>query len=217
VNTFESEQSGATRRLLRVQRRFLQEVLIKTCTKWQCSTLLLLSINSSHLLDPRRRGEGLSDRALSAAVDFISNLAKTLGLNVGAVVANLAEYRTKTGFYSLHTLWSSLQYLVDPVAWWNGLCTSQSLRPIAARLLQLPPTSAACERNWSTFNHIHSKKRNRTTNERVEKLVAVTANLKLSDCATAVVEEAVNDEVVLSTTESETEDEDDLPLSSFLP
>ncbi|KAL3679606.1 hypothetical protein R1sor_022562 [Riccia sorocarpa] len=40
--------------------------------------------------------------------------------------------------------------------------------------------SSACERNWSSFSHIHNKKRNRLTVERVDKLVYVAFNKNIS-------------------------------------
>ena len=38
------------------------------------------------------------------------------------------------------------------------------------------PTSSACERNWSSYDWIHNKKRNRLTPARAEKLVYVCQN-----------------------------------------
>lgn len=48
------------------------------------------------------------------------------------------------------------------------------------RLLSLLPTATCCERIWSAYDHVHSKKRNRLLNTKVEKVVAIEANLKLS-------------------------------------
>ncbi len=39
----------------------------------------------------------------------------------------------------------------------------------------------ACERNWSTFEFIHSKKRNRLTSERVADLVFLFSSLHLRE------------------------------------
>ena len=60
-----------------------------------------------------------------------------------------------------------------------GFVCIRSLSPIASVILQIPPTSAAPERNWSLFGNTHTKVRNRLTNDRVEKLVAIRFNLKL--------------------------------------
>ena len=44
----------------------------------------------------------------------------------------------------------------------------------------LQPTSAcSCERNWSAYDYIHNKKRNRLAAARAEKLVFVFSNLRM--------------------------------------
>ena len=54
-----------------------------------------------------------------------------------------------------------------------------NLRRIAIRILSQTASSSGCERNWSTFNLIHSKRRNRLGHERLQKLVFVHYNLRL--------------------------------------
>lgn len=51
---------------------------------------------------------------------------------------------------------------------------------LAIRILSIPSSSAASERNWSAFSYIHEKKRARLTNERVLKLVYIYSNNKLT-------------------------------------
>ena len=53
------------------------------------------------------------------------------------------------------------------------------LQTIALKLLGHPSSSSCCERNWSTYNFIHSIKRNKITPERAEDLVFVHSNLRL--------------------------------------
>lgn len=51
---------------------------------------------------------------------------------------------------------------------------------IVCHLAKLQVSSASsCERNWSSYEFIHSKKRNRLNTERAEKLVYVHSNLRL--------------------------------------
>ena len=95
------------------------------------------------------------------------------------MLANLAELRTKTGFFSNDSLWMAVAY-TKPAVWWGGLCADQPLYPLAQRLFNVPPTSASCERNWSTHGFIHSKSRNRLRNERVQKQVAIKSNLRFT-------------------------------------
>lgn len=69
-----------------------------------------------------------------------------------------------------------------PVSWWDkyGGCTPR-LQRIALRVLSQDCTSAACERNWSIYSLIHTKKRNRLSTEQLERLVFVHSNLRLLD------------------------------------
>ena len=46
---------------------------------------------------------------------------------------------------------------------------------MAIRLLSIPPSSPSVERIFSKHSRIHTKDRNKLTNSRVEKLVAVQA------------------------------------------
>ena len=48
-----------------------------------------------------------------------------------------------------------------------------------------PPTSAACERSFSTYGNIHMAKRNRLTTARAGKLVLISQNMKLSSVVNA--------------------------------
>ncbi|CAG8836652.1 32302_t:CDS:2, partial [Gigaspora margarita] len=53
------------------------------------------------------------------------------------------------------------------------------LSEIALHILSIPPTSAACKRNWSTFGFIHNKLRNRLTDPKVEKCAYIQWNLRI--------------------------------------
>ncbi|KAI5322415.1 hypothetical protein L3X38_031487 [Prunus dulcis] len=58
----------------------------------------------------------------------------------------------------------------------NGASTPK-LQIIALKLLGHSSSSSCCERNWSTYNFIHSIKRNKITPERAEDLIFVHSNL----------------------------------------
>ena len=137
---------------------------------------------AANLLDPRYKGNKLSDDDISSAFDCIRTQAGHSDLDIARILSNLAEFRTSTGLWKRSYLWDSTKH-TDPATWWKGLCTNQPLTPVAIRLLEVPPTSAACERIWSGFGNIHTKKRNRLTNKHVEKLVAIHSNLKLRSSA----------------------------------
>ena len=88
------------------------------------------------------------------------------------------------------------------------------LRALAMKVLAQPCTSSACERNWSTYEFIHTKKRNKLTSQRCNDLVFAFSNLrlanKLRDCSKreCVVEWEADSS---SESEDEAEDEDHLP------
>nr|ABA99325.1 hAT family dimerisation domain containing protein [Oryza sativa Japonica Group] len=64
--------------------------------------------------------------------------------------------------------------------WWlNHGTSTPNLRKLAARILSLTCSSSACERNWSVFEQVHTKKRNRLLHERMRDLVFVKFNSKL--------------------------------------
>ena len=53
------------------------------------------------------------------------------------------------------------------------------LQSIALKLHGQPCSSSCCELNWSTYNFIHSMKRNKLTPQRAEDLVYIHNNLRL--------------------------------------
>ncbi|XP_071696589.1 uncharacterized protein [Rutidosis leptorrhynchoides] len=68
----------------------------------------------------------------------------------------------------------------DPANWWTRFGSSAPhLRKIAIRILSLTTSSSGCERNWSTFEAIHTKKRNRLEASKLNNLVFVQFNANL--------------------------------------
>ncbi|XP_057864530.2 uncharacterized protein LOC131072406 [Cryptomeria japonica] len=64
--------------------------------------------------------------------------------------------------------------------WWRFFGpTTPNLQKLAIRILSQPCSASGCERNWSMFEHIHSKRRNRLSVEKMNDLVFVHYNLRL--------------------------------------
>jgi hypothetical protein len=101
-----------------------------------------------------------------------------LGLDEIAVTVDIAEYRNKENLWSRDVIWRTAENM-SPLTWWKGYCRTRHLSTVAMRILSIPATAAPCEWNWKTFSLIKTKKRNRLTNERMQKLVAVAQNLSL--------------------------------------
>ncbi|XP_059065375.1 uncharacterized protein LOC131857186 [Cryptomeria japonica] len=69
---------------------------------------------------------------------------------------------------------------LQPDRWWQMFGPSTpNLQKIAIRILSQPCSASGCERNWSMFEHIHSKRRNGLFVERLNYLVFVHYNLCL--------------------------------------
>ena len=68
------------------------------------------------------------------------------------------------------------------VSWWEqfGL-GALDLQSFAIRVLSQCCSAIGCERNWSTFEYVHSKKKNRLEHKRVNDLVFIHYNLRLRE------------------------------------
>ena len=67
-------------------------------------------------------------------------------------------------------------------SWWeqHGISCPE-LQKIAIRILSQTSSSSGCERNWSTFDQVHTKKRNRLARKRVNDLVYVHYNMRVKE------------------------------------
>ncbi|KAL5851461.1 hypothetical protein ACOSQ3_006579 [Xanthoceras sorbifolium] len=69
---------------------------------------------------------------------------------------------------------------------------------MAERILALTTSSSGCERNWSTFEGIHTKKRNRLDVDRLNNLVFVQFNSKLMNKRKRLMDKKANIDVLLA-------------------
>ncbi|KAG2564437.1 uncharacterized protein LOC120681668 [Panicum virgatum] len=69
---------------------------------------------------------------------------------------------------------------MSPLEWWRSYGDRAiELQRFARRLVSLCASSSGCERNWSTFEFIHTKKRNRFLHKRLNSIVFVSYNRKM--------------------------------------
>lgn len=135
---------------------------------------------AANLLDPKYLGKHVTEDDIVDAMQFVTEAATHLhNCMEDEIVADLANYRSKSGLWSKSFIWKSSEK-VDPLTWWKGMCSSRPLAKVTAMILSLPATSAACERSFSTYGNIQTAKRNRLTTKRASKLVFISQNLKLS-------------------------------------
>ena len=81
----------------------------------------------------------------------------------------------------MHIFYLTYNLFITFIAlWWEsfgGEC--KELQTLAIRVLSLTCSATGCERNWSTFDQVHSKRRNRLAQQKLNALVFVKYNLQL--------------------------------------
>ncbi|KAK9053403.1 hypothetical protein SSX86_030037 [Deinandra increscens subsp. villosa] len=69
---------------------------------------------------------------------------------------------------------------MDEFRWWGEYGDdTPELKEFAMKVLGLTCSASACEHNWSTFNQVHTKRRNRLTAKRMNDLVYIMYNKEL--------------------------------------
>ncbi|XP_047340886.1 uncharacterized protein LOC124944626 [Impatiens glandulifera] len=70
----------------------------------------------------------------------------------------------------------------SPAEWWDSYGDEcPELQMFAIRILSLTCSSSGCERNWSAFEMVHTKRRNCLHQQKLNDLVFVMYNMKLND------------------------------------
>ncbi|XP_060948820.1 uncharacterized protein LOC133026025 [Limanda limanda] len=134
---------------------------------------------AAYMLDPKYVGQQtLSGEQINSAYYVISNLSHHLNLDAGKVLASFARFSAKEGLWKGEGIWSSCQH-VSASTWWKGLCSSEPLSAVASAILQIPPTTGACESLRSRFGSTEVE--GPLSADRVQKLMAVQVNLNLLD------------------------------------
>jgi hypothetical protein len=111
---------------------------------------------AAYMLDPKYDGKSiLSGAEIKKAYGVITTVSHHLGLDEDKVLGSLAKHTYKQGLWDGDAVWQSCKN-ISSATWWKGLCGSEALSPVASIILQIPPTSAASERNWSLFGHTHT-------------------------------------------------------------
>ena len=181
----------------------------------------------AHLLDPSFHGCCLTSNSMSKISQFIQ---KYYSDNAVIIWTQILNYKGKNGVFANKLAWETAGK-VDPITWWYGNFSDSApeLTQVAKKVLSIPTSSAASERNWSAFAYIHDKKRNRLRADRILKLVYIYSNYKLQmpretpewkgltnelDKNTSLDGENVDDEIQIPGENEESENEDKYLLNS---
>uniref|UniRef100_K3Y297 HAT C-terminal dimerisation domain-containing protein n=1 Tax=Setaria italica TaxID=4555 RepID=K3Y297_SETIT len=120
-----------------------------------------------------------------------------------AVNTELKKFQNREGYFNKKLARSCEKIDYNPASWWWLYGTeTPALQKLATRILSLTSSSSGCERNWSTFEMIHTKKRNRLTTTRLNKLVFIQFNSKLINKKERIMSKKITD-VLLSSEATE--------------
>ncbi|CAB4432166.1 unnamed protein product [Rhizophagus irregularis] len=125
---------------------------------------------AAYMLDPCFLEESKNtDIKATGYREFTEFTSKRFGQKESVIMfTELVKFRQKNLPYDNKTIWLSSTNL-SPSVWWQSWPNS-SLQQLAIKILSISTSSAAAERNFSTFGFIHNKICNRLQNERVKKL-----------------------------------------------
>lgn len=99
----------------------------------------------------------------------------------GLIADQWSKYRNREGLFALPAAINSIESM-SPYGWWLAFgAGAPELQSLAVKVLSQCTVVSTCERSWSTFDFIHSKRRNRLSAERSSDLVYVFSNLRLLD------------------------------------
>ncbi|XLS90710.1 hypothetical protein HN51_066718, partial [Arachis hypogaea] len=91
----------------------------------------------------------------------------------------LPDFHYARGLFGNETAKSSRKTML-PAEWWDFYGDScPELKKFTIRVLSLTCSSSGCEHNWSAFKMVHTKRRNRLHQKKMNDLVYVMYNLKL--------------------------------------
>eukprot|EP00253_Pinus_taeda_P017432 PITA_17432 len=132
-------------------------------------------------LDPRLFGiERTNDvEVMNGLYDAVERLVPDLE-ECRRIREQLRAYRLEEGIFARSSAVQDRPN-IPPGRWWQFYGSeTPELQRFAIGIFSQGSSASACERNWSSFNHIQSKKRNKLLSTRLEDLVYVRSNLKLA-------------------------------------
>ncbi|ONL96592.1 hAT dimerization domain-containing protein / transposase-related [Zea mays] len=115
------------------------------------------------------------------------------------------KFQNREGPFSKKLARTFENFDYNPASWWRLYGTeTPALQKMATKILSLTTSSSGCERNWSGFDGVHTKKRNRLTTDRLNKLVYIQFNNRLINKRAKIKSKKITDVLLSSgTTEAQ--------------
>ncbi|XP_039122041.1 uncharacterized protein LOC120258657 [Dioscorea cayenensis subsp. rotundata] len=120
-----------------------------------------------------------SPDVMDGFITIISN--PNIAPNHNKMIVESSTFRERLGSFG-NTLTQSSSKNTRPDEWWRFFGHSApNIQKLALRILSQTSSSSGCERNWSAFERIHTKRRNRLEHQRLNDLVYIHYNLCLKN------------------------------------
>lgn len=137
---------------------------------------------TGHFLNPEffysNPGIERDKEVMTGLYNYIERLVPTIE-EQDKVCAELPIYTKGEGIFNL-PMAKRQRSTRAPADWWASYGSSApSLQKFAIRILSLTCNSSGCKRNWSVFEHLHSKRRNRLEQKCLNDLVFIKYNRQL--------------------------------------
>lgn len=164
-------------------KHYENDAAVQLKVKQRLDFLYTDSIGLAYMLTPKYAVNGhYFDNDQTEIIGY----AKQFALNIQPEIAEKVEQEMIAFVSKLSNLTQSQQeitFQMNAKTYWGviGRREFPSLFLIAKPITEMICSSAASERTWSTFRFLHSRLRNRLSNESVEKLVFVYTNSALMD------------------------------------
>ncbi|XP_066313648.1 uncharacterized protein [Miscanthus floridulus] len=115
----------------------------------------------------------------SGVLDVIEKYAgKDVALR-SALTKEMKMFRNGEGDFGRPTAKNDRHVMLADEWWQTYGYSATNLQKLALRVLSQTCSASGCERSWSYFEHVHSKKRNRLEHQRLNDIVYVHCNMRL--------------------------------------
>jgi len=135
-----------------------------------------------YVLDPEYQSPDNEQHSNVKVMRGFHNIVEKLLLDVEdqvKAIEQLAKYRNLEGEFVCPFVKASAKKLPGWKWWVEFGSECPELQSVAQKVLSQISCASVCERNWSTYDFIHNKKRNRLRPNRANDLVEVFSNLRL--------------------------------------
>jgi len=163
--------------------KYENDKIIQGKVRKRLDFLFTSSVGLAYMLTPKYAADGFyfdEDKTdiISTASEYANKVAPTIADKVQDEMIAFIEEMSLLTEKRKETI-----YKMNAKQYWNivGRQKYPAVFEVAQPIVEMICSSATAERTWSTFRFIHSRLRNRLTNERVKKLVFIYTNSVLMD------------------------------------